>query len=75
MGLRILEFCGLTLRSVNLENRILNIDHWLRRTASMGLIIESTKTNVRTRELPMTKDIAECFWGIIENSGRQDLKR
>lgn len=58
-GLRIAEFCGLTLRDVDLENRILNIDHQLQRTANMKLVIESTKTNAGTRKLPMTEDVAD----------------
>ncbi len=66
-GLRISEFCGLTLRDVDLENRILNIDHQLQRTANMKLVIESTKTNAGTRKIPMTEDVAECFRGIIED--------
>jgi integrase len=66
-GLRISEFCGLTLRDVDLENKILNIDHQLQRTADMKLVIESTKTNAGTRKLPMTEDVAECFRGIIED--------
>ena len=66
-GLRISEFCGLTLRDVDLENKILNIDHQLQRTANMKLVIESTKTNAGTRKLPMTEDVAQCFRGIIED--------
>lgn len=58
-GLRISEFCGLTLRDVDLENKIINIDHQLQRTANMKLVIESTKTNVGTRKLPMTEDAAD----------------
>ena len=66
-GLRISEFCGLTLRDIDLENKILNIDHQLQRTANMKLVIESTKTNAGTRKLPMTEDVVECFRGIIED--------
>lgn len=66
-GLRISEFCGLTLRDVNLENKIFNIDHQIQRTANMKLVIESTKTNAGTRKLPMTEYVTECFRGIIED--------
>ncbi len=34
------EFCGLTLRDVDLENKILNIDHQLQRTANVKLVID-----------------------------------
>ena len=66
-GLRISEFCGLTLRDVDLENKVLNIDHQLQRTSDMKLIVESTKTNAGTRKIPMTDDVARCFQGIIED--------
>ncbi len=66
-GLRISEFCGLTLRDVDLENKVLNIDHQLQRTSDMKLIVESTKTNAGTRKIPMTDEVARCFQGIIED--------
>ena len=34
-GMRISEFCGLTLKDINLENRTVNIDHQLQRTSDM----------------------------------------
>ena len=66
-GMRISEFCGLTLSDIDLENRIINIDHQLQRTSRMEYIIESTKTNAGTRKLPMTEDVAQCFRTIIED--------
>ena len=66
-GLRISEFCGLTLRDIDLENKVINIDHQLQRTSDMRLVIESTKTNAGTRKLPMTEDVAQCFRAIIED--------
>lgn len=66
-GMRISEFCGLTLKDIDLEKRIINIDHQLQRTSDMRLIIESTKTNAGTRKLPMTEDVFRCFQAIIED--------
>lgn len=66
-GMRISEFCGLTLKDIDLEKRIINIDHQLQRTANMKLIVESTKTNAGTRKLPMTEDVFRCFQAIIED--------
>jgi len=66
-GMRISEFCGLTLRDIDLENKVINIDHQLQRTSDMRLVIESTKTNAGTRKLPMTEDVAQCFRAIIED--------
>lgn len=65
--MRISEFCGLTLRDIDLGNKVINIDHQLQRTSDMRLVIESTKTNAGTRKLPMTEDVAQCFRAIIED--------
>ena len=66
-GMRISEFCGLTLKDIDLENRIINIDHQLLRTSEMKYVIEATKTNTGTRKLPMTEDVFHCFLSIIED--------
>lgn len=66
-GMRISEFCGLTLRDIDLENRIINIDHQLLRTSEGKYVIEATKTNAGTRKLPMTEDVFRCFQAIIED--------
>ena len=42
-GIRISEFCGLTLKDVDLENRTVNIDHPLQRTSDMRYIIETQR--------------------------------
>ena len=65
-GLRISEFCGLTIKDIDLENRIINIDHQLQRTSKMEYIIESTKTNAGTRKIPMTDDVYETFNNLPE---------
>lgn len=66
-GMRISEFCGLTLKDIDFENRIINIDHQLLRTSEMKYLIEATKTNAGTRKLPMTEDVFRCFQAIIED--------
>ena len=65
-GIWISEFCGLTIRDVDLKNRILNIDHQLQRTSDMKYVIEKTKTNAGTRKLPMNDDVTECFRRILK---------
>ena len=69
------EFCGLTLRDIDLENKVINIDHQLQRTSDMRLVIESTKTNAGTRKLPMTEDVAQCFRAIIEDREEPEYER
>ena len=66
-GMRISEFCGLTLKDIDLENRVVNIERQLQRMPNMQLIIESTKTNAGKRKLPITEDVARCFQSIIED--------
>ena len=67
MGMRISEFCGLTMKNIDLENRTVNIDHQLQRTSDMRYIIETTKTDAGTRVLPITEDVAQMFQVIIED--------
>lgn len=66
-GMRISEFCGLTIKDIDLEHRIVNIDHQLQRLSDMTLVIESTKTSAGTRKIPVTEDVAKCFQAIIED--------
>ena len=66
-GLRISEFCGLTIKDIDLKNRIINIDHQLQKKSKIGYYIEETKTESGTRVLPMTADVEECFKKIIAN--------
>lgn len=66
-GMRISEFCGLTLKDIDLENRVVNIDHQLQRTFDMRYIIETTKTDAGTRKIPITEDVAHMFRAIIED--------
>ena len=60
-GIRISEFCGLTLKDIDLENRTVNIDHQLQRTSDMRYIIETAKIDAETRVLPITEDVAQMF--------------
>ena len=74
-GMRISEFCGLTLKDIDLKNRIVNIDHQLQRTSDMQYVIESTKTNSGTRKLPITEEVAKCFQAIIEDREPQQREK
>ena len=66
-GMRISEFCGLTIKDIDLENNIINIDHQLQRLSDMTYLIQTTKTNAVTRKLPITEDVAYCFRAILED--------
>lgn len=73
--MRISEFCGLTIKDVDLENNIVTIDHQLLRTSKMEYIIQSTKTNAGTRKLPITEDVAYCFRAIIEDRSTPKVEK
>lgn len=65
-GLRISEFCGLTVSDIDFENHKLRVDHQLQKRAGTGYYIEKTKTVCGTRDLPMTPEVEECFRKIIK---------
>ncbi len=74
-GIRISEFCGLTVKDVDLENKILNIDHQLQRMGDMSYVIEKTKTNAGTRKLPMSDEVCECFRRILNERGKPSFEK
>ncbi len=66
-GMRISEFCGLTVRDIDLEKNVIDINHQLQRISTGEYIVETTKTNAGTRKLPITNDVADMFRAIIED--------
>lgn len=61
IGMRVSEFCGLTMRDIDLEKRTINIDYQLQRTSKREYVIEPTKTYAGTRGIPMKNEVAEMF--------------
>ncbi|MBR1736426.1 MAG: site-specific integrase, partial [Firmicutes bacterium] len=55
--------------------RVVNIDHQLQRTSDMEYIIQTTKTNTGTREIPITEDVAKCFQAIIEDRKVPEIEK
>ena len=74
-GMRISEFCGLTMKDIDLENKTVNIDHQLQRTSDMRYVIQSTKTNAGTRVLPITDEVADMFKAIIEDRPKPKVEK
>ena len=66
-GMRISEFCGLTMKDVDMEKRIINIDHQLQRDSKRQYHVFSTKTNAGTRKIPMTEEVYQMFRAILED--------
>lgn len=60
-GLRISEFCGLTISDIDFKDHTINIDHQLQKKSKIGYYIQETKTTSGTRKIPMTADVEECF--------------
>ena len=73
--MRISEFCGLTLKDIDLQNKTVNIDHQLQRTSDMRYIIGTTKTDAGTRVLPITEDVAQMFQAIIEDRNAPKVEK
>ena len=66
-GLRISEFCGLTIGDIDFKEMRINVDHQLQRKRDMTYVVEPTKTSSGTRMVPMTKEVADCFRRILAN--------
>ena len=69
-GLRISEFCGLTISDVDFKNQRIRVDHQLQRTRDMEYIIEKPKTKSGDRYVPMSRDVEECFRRILARRPR-----
>lgn len=69
-GLRVSEFCGLTISDIDFKNKRIRVDHQLQRTRTMEYIIEDTKTRNGQRFVPMSNEVMACFRRIIANRKR-----
>lgn len=66
-GLRISEFCGLTISDIEFDNQRIKVNHQLQRKSNMEYFIETPKTEKGERYVPMMDDVEECFRRIIAN--------
>lgn len=67
-GLRISEFCGLTIQDVDPVNRRVNIERQLQRAAGKKkYMVEKTKTEAGKRVLAVTEDVCRHFENMIRN--------
>ena len=66
-GLRVSEFCGLTISDVDFKNKCIQVDHQVQRTRKMEYVIEDTKTKSGERFVPMSDEVMACFRRIINN--------
>lgn len=73
-GLRISEFCGLTMKDIDFEEKRINVNHQLQRTSNMKYIIEVSKTESGIRFVPMTEEVEKCFRRIIEKRQKPKIE-
>ena len=66
-GLRVSEFCGLTISDIDFKKKRIRVDHQLQRAHTMEYIIEDTKTKSGERFVPMSPEVMACFRRIIAN--------
>ena len=66
-GLRVSEFCGLTINDIDFEKRMIKVDHQLAREHSGKYYVQKTKTKSSVRYLPMTDDVYKSLKNIITN--------
>ena len=70
--LRISELCVLTETDFDFENRVINVDHQLLRSAETGYYIEKPKTQSGIRQIPMSEKVYEALGRVLEN--RREVK-
>ncbi len=73
-GLRISEFCGMTVGDIDFEKKTLSVERQLQRTSDMRYIIEQPKTQAGMRVIPLQDDVCECFRRIVEKQSRYRCK-
>lgn len=66
-GMRISEFCGLTMKDLDFENRRINVDHQLVWDRNCKRYIEKTKTEAGRRFIPMDDNVMRSLINILAN--------
>ena len=72
-GLRISEFCGLTDRDIDFENRTINVDHQLQYSGKKSYRIETPKTENGIRKIPMSDRVLEALQRVMQNRRKSDF--
>ena len=66
-GLRISEFCGLTVKDVDFKNEVVHINHQLIKSKEQGYYIETPKTKSGIRQVPLSEETIQAFQRVIKN--------
>ena len=68
-GLRISEFCGLTVDDIDFADGIINIDHQLLWETNKGLYIDTPKSKSSIRKVPMSAEARKALERVIARRG------
>ncbi len=71
-GLRISEFCGLTVDDIDFADGIINIDHQLLWETNKGRYIDTPKSKSSIRKVPMSEQARKAFERVIEWRGEPE---
>lgn len=66
-GMRVSEFCGLTIKDLDFENRRINVDHQLLRKRNGEYEVEETKSDSGRRYIAMDDDVYISLKNILAN--------
>ena len=73
-GMRVSEFCGLTMNDLDFESRRIRVDHQLVRERSGKYYVEKTKTACGVRYIPMTDDVYQSLKNILARRKKVKVK-
>ncbi len=65
-GMRISEFCGLTKKDLDFEERKIRVERQLMRDRHCNYVIEAPKTKSGSRWIPMTDEVYEALQNIVK---------
>ena len=71
-GLRISEFCGLTVDDIDFADGMINIDHQLLWETNKGLYIDTPKSKSSIRKVPMSEEARKAFERVIAWRGEPE---
>lgn len=70
-GLRISEFCGLTVNDLDFINRVINIDHQLIKL-KRKYIVQPPKSENGVRQIPMSDEVYQSLKNILKHRRKQN---
>lgn len=73
-GIRVSEFCGLTVKDIDFVKRRIRVDHQLVRERNGHYYVERTKTEAGRRYIPMTNDVYQSLKNIIAKRKKLNIE-